>query len=648
MCGICGIYNFDRERLVDDGDITAMRETMIHRGPDDAGNFVQGHVALGHRRLSIVDLAGGHQPMTNEDGSIWVVFNGEIYNHADFRTELTAKGHVLRTSCDTEAIIHLYEEDGLDAFRRMIGMFAIGIYDTRRDRLILVRDRMGIKPLYYTVTRDGLVFASEIKAILAAPDVRADVNWPRVPDLLVYGSVYGEETLFAGIKELAPGHVLSVERGAITIQKFWELPDEPLDRGRREDEREHVRELLRRSVQRRLMSDVPLGAFLSGGVDSSLIVAMMSEITRRPVKTFSIGFVENGYNEFQYSRLVAERFRTDHEEITLDATQFFDALPRLVWHHDEPVSLPASVPLYFLSRATKGKATVILTGEGADEVFLGYEHYRWSLKHANIAGAFRRVCPHFARDVVAQAARRIFGVDRLLLHRLTMTPGQIAQSFNQVAQPSVVSALLAIPGATLALAHRLDVSAGYFSAAPGDQDFLRRTSYMDFKTFLITLLMKQDKMSMAASIESRVPFLDHELVEYGYRLRADRKLKGEVGKKIVKDLAADYLPRELIDRQKRGFPVPIVPWLEAPATRRRFEDILLDRTTLARDIVKRDVLESYLCRVPVVQRRARRGVSELVWNLVNLELWQREFIDISGSTSRARRPQPRVMRARSA
>jgi asparagine synthase (glutamine-hydrolysing) len=647
MCAICGIYNFDRERSVDEGDITAMRETMIHRGPDDAGNFVQGHVGLGHRRLSIVDLAGGHQPMTNEDGSIWVVFNGEIYNHADFRSELRAKGHVLRTSCDTEAIVHLYEEEGLDAFCRMIGMFAIGIYDTRHDRLILVRDRMGIKPLYYRVTRDALVFASEIKAILAAPGVRAEVNWPRVPDLLVYGSVYGEETLFADIKELAPGHVLCVERGAVTIRKFWDLPNEPLEPGRHEDEREHVRELLRRSVRRRLMSDVPLGAFLSGGVDSSLIVAMMSELTRQPVKTFSIGFAENGYNEFQYSRLVAERFRTDHEEITLDATRFFDALPRLIWHHDEPVALAASVPLYFLSRATKGKATVILTGEGADEVFLGYEQYRWSLKHANIAGAFQRLCPRFAHDVVAHGAQRLFGVDRLLLHRLTMTPGQIAQSFNQISQPSVVRDLLAIPDAGIALARRLDVSAGYFDAAPGDQDFLRRTSYMDFKTFLITLLMKQDKMSMAASIESRVPFLDHELVEYGYRLRTDRKLTGEVGKKIVKDIAADYLPRELIDRQKRGFPVPIVPWLEAPATRGRFEDILLDRKTLARDIIKGDVLESYRRRVPVVQRRARRGVSELVWNLVNLELWQREFID--GSASRPiGRPEPAVIHVRSA
>jgi asparagine synthase (glutamine-hydrolysing) len=627
MCGICGVYLFDGEREVAERDVTAMRDTMIHRGPDDAGNYVRGRVGLGHRRLSIVDLAGGHQPMSNEDGAVWVAFNGEIYNHRDLRPSLEAAGHVFRTGSDTEVIVHGYEEYGIDAFRRMNGMFGIAIYDTRRDRLVLARDPIGIKPLYYAVTREGLVFGSEIKALLAWPGLAAEVNWERVPDLLIYGSVYGEETPFRGIKELPAGHVLQVDGDRITIERFWDLPDGAGERRSEEEERAQVLELLRRAIRRQLMSDVPLGAFLSGGVDSSLIVALMAEMTDAPVKTFSIGFAEQGYNEFDYSRMVAERFRTDHEELVLDPSRFFDALPQLIWHHDEPIALAACIPLYFLSKATKDKATVILTGEGADELFLGYDKYAWSAKHARTAAAFQKLCPGFARETLVRGAQRVFGSDRLLLRRLAMTPGEIAASFNQVALPAVVTRLL---DDRIRAGYRngtSDFSARAFHAAPGDPDFLRQTSYMDFKTFLDTLLMKQDKMSMAASIESRVPFLDHELVEYGYRLGTDRKQRDGVGKSVLKRIAEDFLPRELIHRQKRGFPVPIVQWLAEPAIRSRIEDILLDPRSMARGIVKRSVLESYLREVPVEQRRAPRGATELIWNLLNLELWQRRFID---------------------
>ena len=625
MCGICGEYLFDRGRSVEARDITAMRDTMVHRGPDGAGNFVDGHVGLGHRRLSIVDLVGGHQPMSNEDGTVWITFNGEIYNHRELRPWLSARGHVFRTNSDTEAIVHLYEEEGDTGVTRLNGIFAFALYDARQDRLVLVRDRFGVKPLYYRLTREGVLFGSEIKAILAHPGTRTEVNWARVPDFLLYGSVYGEQTLFSGINELPPGHFMSVAAGRIETKRYWDFPAGQLEDDDEPAQRERVKFLLHQAVRRQLMSDVPLGAFLSGGVDSSLLVALMAEVTDAPVKTFSIGFAEQGYNEFRYSRTVAQRFRTDHTEITLDASEFFDALPRLVWHYDEPIALAASVPLYLLSRATKGKATVILTGEGADELFLGYGKYQWAQRHARRVATFQRCCPARLRPAVIGATQRVFGAGHLLLDRLLMTPGEVAASFNQLMPPRFADDLFT-PDGRPTRNMTTDISRRMFNAAPG-RDFLSQMTVMDFKTFLITLLMKQDKMSMAASIESRVPFLDHELVEYGFRLATDRKLRNGVGKRILKDVAAEYLPAELLSREKQGFPVPVTPWFETPATRRRFEEVLLDPRTLRRGLFKRAFVEEHLRRVARGERGHASNATYLIWHLLNFELWQRVFID---------------------
>ncbi|MBI4516773.1 MAG: asparagine synthase (glutamine-hydrolyzing) [Deltaproteobacteria bacterium] len=629
MCGICGIYYFDRSRPVIERDLTAMRDTMIHRGPDGAGNVVRGHVGLGHRRLSIVDLAGGHQPMANEDESIWITFNGEIYNHRELRPRLVAAGHTFRTRCDTEAIIHSYEQDGWHSVSSLLGMFAFAIYDQRANRLVLARDRIGIKPLYYRVTTEALIFASEIKAIIAHPSVTAEVNWPRVPDFLRYGTVYGEETLFADIRELPPGHVLVATRSGVEVQQYWDLPDAPVVSGNEVEQREQVKRLLRQSIQRRLMSDVPLGAFLSGGLDSSLLVAMMNELTGAPVKTFSIGFTEPGYDEFRYSRMVAQRYHTDHTEIVLDAEQFCEALPGLVWHYDEPIGLRASVPLYFLSRATKGNATVILTGEGADELFLGYDQYDWARRHAHLAAAFQRLCPSPLRESSVRLAQRALGREHLLFERLLMTPAALAASFNEWVPADVIADLLqSDPGSGNGHGRPpADACCDIFANAPAQRDFLSRTTYLHFKTFLVALLMKQDKMSMAASIESRVPYLDHELVEYAYRLPTNRKLSRGLGKKLLKEIAADYLPAELINRPKRGFPVPLIPWLERPATRKYFADVLLDGRTLGRGLLNRRAVEAHLHPLRTGDANAARSNSYLIWNLVNFELWQRTFVD---------------------
>jgi asparagine synthase (glutamine-hydrolysing) len=627
MCGICGVYFFDRARVVDERDVIAMRETMVHRGPDGSGSFVRGHVGLGHRRLSIVDLAGGGQPMTNEDGTIWISFNGEIYNHRELRPWLMARGHVFRTQADTEAILHLYEEEGEAGFTRLNGIFAFALYDQRQDRTLLVRDRFGVKPLYYRVSPEGVLFGSEIKAILAYPGVRAAVNWTRVPDFLRYASVYGDETLFSGINELQPGYLLRVDEAGARLQRYWDLPAGRLEKEDEREERAHVQHLLQQAVRRQLMSDVPLGAFLSGGVDSSLLVALMAQLQAEPVKTFSIGFAEEGYNEFAYSRAVARRFHTDHTEITLHASEFFDALPRLVWHYDEPIALAASVPLYFLSRETKGKATVILTGEGADELFLGYGKYLWARKHARLAAVFQRLCPPFARAPLLASAKRVVGPQHLLLDRLAMAPGDVAASFYHQAAPALLNDLCAGRAPSAHEGSDADLCRHLFDDAPPGRDFLSRMTYMDFKTFLTTLLMKQDKMSMAASIESRVPYLDHELVEYGYRLATARKLRGGVSKSILKEIAAEHLPAELVHRQKKGFPVPVTPWFQAPATRRRLEEVLLDPRTLRRGIFKQGVVEDHLSGVARGERGQGSDATYLIWNLVNFELWQRVFID---------------------
>lgn len=639
MCGICGVYYFDRTRAVDERDIVAMRETMLHRGPDGAGNFVRGGVGLGHRRLSIVDLAGGQQPMTNEDGTLWISFNGEIYNHRDLRPWLTSQGHVFHTQSDTEAILHLYEEEGEDGFERLNGIFAFALYDAREDRIVLVRDRFGVKPLYYRVSRDALVFASEIKAILAYPGVRPAVNWARAPDFLRYGSVYGDETLFSGINELQPGYLLKTAPGGVQLRRYWDLPAGPVDDGDEREQRAHVKHLLQQAVRRQLMSDVPLGAFLSGGVDSSLLVALMAGLTAEPVKTFSIGFAEEGYNEFRYSRTVANRFHTDHTEITLNSSQFFDALPRLVWHYDEPIALAASVPLYFLSRQTKGKATVILTGEGADELFLGYGKYLWARKHGQMAAAFQRLCPAFARPTIVGAAKLAFGARHLLLDRLAMEPGAVAASFYHQISPTLLNELCTDGSRLADRQDTADMCRRMFDHAPRQRDFLSKMTYMDFKTFLTTLLMKQDKMSMAASIESRVPFLDHELVEYAYRLATERKLRGGVSKSILKDVAAEFLPPELLHRKKQGFPVPMTPWVQGAVTRRRLQEVLLDPKTVQRGIFNQTLVEDHLRRVARGEHGQGSDATYVLWNLVNFELWQRVFIDApeSGALRTARR-----------
>ncbi len=516
MCGICGRFNFDG-RPVTSEEITAMRDVMVHRGPDGQGLFLDGAVGLGHRRLSIIDLEGGHQPLANEDGSVTIVFNGEIYNFGDLRPELEAGGHVLATRSDTEVIVHLYEDMGGSCVDRLRGMFTFAIWNSRKRELLLARDRLGVKPLYYMNTGGSLVFASEIKSLLQAKGVAAEPDPQGLRRYLAYRHPYGDGTLFKGIRQLPPGHVLVANASGISVRRYWDAPNQaegPVPA----DIDERFLALLDEAVRLRMISDVPLGAFLSGGLDSSVVTALMTRHTDR-VRTFSIGFVPGEENELSWAKLVANGCGADHHEFVLGSEDFFSLMQRLVWHHDEPMIFPASIPLYLLSRESKRVATVMLAGEGADEILAGYGNnvraYWLSRLSSMMPPPLRRLAaqlqlPGRAGSVAArlakdddgliQGAYRLGGHDRITRAcRLPLPPAEDDD-------------------------RRLLDEVG-LGAREGS--FLDRLLYFQLKTYLVALLMKQDKMSMAASIETRVPYLDHHLVGLAFSLPITSKSRDE-------------------------------------------------------------------------------------------------------------------------
>src|SRR5690242_9800912 len=393
MCGINGIaFSSRSRRRVDAAALKAMRDVIRHRGPDDEGIYIDENVGLGHRRLSIVDVASGHQPMTNEDGSLYIIYNGEVYNHADYRDELESRGHVYRTHCDTETILHLYEDHGDHCVDYLRGMFAFAIWDANKRELFIARDRLGVKPLYYVHTDDGsLYFGSEIKTLFEAGAIQPEINFRALPDYLANHATSGEETLYHGIKRLLPGHSLLWRDGKVEIKKYWDVSFSKAEDKRRSD-RDYIAEwaeMFRTSVRLRLMADVPLGMFLSGGIDSSAIAAVMSTMVDEPIKTFSVAFAEREANELAYARLVADAYKTNHHEVVVSPEDFFGALPRLVWHEDEPLAHPSSVALYFVSLLASQHVKVVLTGEGSDELLAGYGRYRKTILNLSMGKLYR-------------------------------------------------------------------------------------------------------------------------------------------------------------------------------------------------------------------------------------------------------------------
>ncbi len=560
MCGICGILYCGEERRVQRDTLAQMNAHIVHRGPDDDGFFVEGNVGLAMRRLSIIDIRTGQQPISNEDKSLWIVYNGEIYNHRELRSKLEARGHRYRTKSDTETIVHLYEEYGRDCVQHLRGMFAFAIWDRRLRRLFIARDRLGIKPLYYFYDDKKFIFGSEIKAILAYPGIKPEFNQSTLAEYLAFGYIAGQETMFTGICKLPPGNTLEIDdAGKIKVESYWDLSIPAGNDGRpRAHYIKTYRELLEECVASHLMSDVPLGVFLSGGLDSSAVAALTSKIRGEQIETFSVGYDEE---------------------------------------------------------------------EGSDETLAGYTRYAWTLQNSRIDRVYRSIVPSALRELLRQgiaAGPLGSSLHRKLEHTFLVRDGASWPSFyfdnfySAFSSAEAAELLTASAHATAGDAYRGSMQ--HWEHSRGD--LLHRLLYTDIKTYLVELLMKQDQMSMAASIESRVPFLDHVLVEFAATIPAEFSTRGLAGKHILKAAVQDLLPKSIVYRQKMGFPTPWAYWLLGPQLD-ELETMLLEPRTTARGLFRREVIQ----RLFAQHRARRRDHGNRIWRLLNLETWMRVFLD---------------------
>jgi asparagine synthase (glutamine-hydrolysing) len=632
MCGITGIMHFRDGATVEPETLRRMCAAMVHRGPDDEGIYTDGSVGIGMRRLSIVDLSTGHQPLSNEDGTVWIVFNGEIYNHAALREKLQTLGHQYRTHSDTETIVHLYEEYGTDCVEHLRGMFAFAIWDARRQRLFIARDRLGIKPLYYKLTSEQIAFGSEIKVVLASQGNGAQFDRTVLPEYLAFGYLSGEQTFYREIRKLMPGHWMEVDAsGQVRIERYWDLPVSRNEVSQPESYYiQTFREMLEQAVGSHLMSDVPLGVFLSGGVDSSAVAALMTKIRRAPVETFSVGYSEDEYSELPYARIVAQHLNSIHHEVLVSQKDFFDTLPQLIRHEDEPIVWPSSVPLYFVARLAHERVKVVLTGEGADETLAGYTRYSFTLKNAAWDRIYRNVVPGAVREgirgSIADSSWIGAIVRRKLSHTFLARNGNSWASFYFDNFFSAFSERDQSGLLTEDLRNQCAAGAAYQNVLQyweqSSGEMLHRLLYTDIKTYLVELLMKQDNMSMAASIESRVPFLDHPLVEFATNIPQNLQLGGFAGKRILKKAVEDLLPHSILYRPKLGFPTPWSRWLAGP----RFDSIrklLLEPRSMERGLFERSAMEQLFEE----HRSKHRDHSDRIWRLLNLELWHRMCLE---------------------
>ena len=632
MCGICGVYTFSGHSELAEDLLTQMVETMVHRGPDDRGIYLSPdrRLGLGFRRLSIIDLAGGHQPMSNEDNTIWIVFNGEIYNHGDLRRELEGKGHIYKTRSDTETILHGYEEWGEEVVHRLRGMFAFAIWDEHQKRLFLARDRIGIKPLYYTWQRGNFVFGSEIKAILAMPGVERDVEPEALFHYLTLSATPAPLTMFRGIKKLAPGHTLTVGfDGKSRSCQYWDpiFADNILGKMSEVDIVERLRELLRESIRLRMMSDVPFGVFLSGGVDSSLNVALMSELMDRPVDTFSVAIRgDNFSDERSQAKRVAQHFGTNHHEITITSEDFIDFLPLMVWHQDEPLADPVCVPLYFVSKLAREKGiSVIQIGEGSDELFAGYTNYALMNNfHRYFYGPFAAL-PFWVKRPIASLSsyllpsRRAEYVQRAADGKELFWGG--ANVFSDKAKHMY---LLDGEVKQRTSTHDRVVRQHYtnFDAVRPHASFLDRMIYLELKQRLAELLlMRVDKMTMANSVEARVPYLDHELVRFALAIPSFLKICNGTTKYILKCAARGFIPDDVIDRPKMGFCGSASNMVSGPLLNYA-ERAILGSEWLGSIL---DLKQIYPC---LLEHRSGKGDQGMqIWNLLNLVEWHKCWIE---------------------
>ncbi len=625
MCGICGMYHVHSQQPVDPDYLQAMMDVMAHRGPDDEGHYYEGNLGLGFRRLSIIDLSGGKQPMFNEDGTVVVVFNGEIYNYQEVRTALVARGHILHTNSDTEVIAHLYEDFGDDCVTHLRGMFALAVWDSRRRHLLVARDRLGIKPLYYTRAGGDLVFGSEIKVLLQHPAVSARLSLPALGHFLSLKYVPAPHTMFEDIVALPPGYLLTSNDQGVQVRAYWDVVFTHQHEQRLSEEEyiEQLDALLRECVRMHLMSDVPFGAFLSGGVDSSTIVALMSEFLNEPVKTFSVGFEGKGESESElpFARMVAERYATEHYDVMVTAQDYINLSEKMLWHLDQPIADQATLATYVVSRLASQHVKMVLTGEGGDELFAGYGRY-----------AGERVSPLFqylpmgVRGGILGASRRLPGLRRpkLVLYALCHTD-EVTRIFNwfPLFNSDMKAALLSDTMRQATAGHATREVFAEQLARTNATHVLNRMLYVDTKLWLPDdLLARGDKLGMATSLEARVPFLDHKMVEFAAALPPDLKLKRLTRKYLLKQVSRRFLPDTIIDRKKKGFPVPIALWFR--------EDIrAFVHDTLAPETIRRRGLfdPDFVARLLHEHDTSLADHSVMLWGLINVELWHRLFLD---------------------
>jgi asparagine synthase (glutamine-hydrolysing) len=624
MCGIAGLVQTHPNGAVDEATVHRMCDAIVHRGPDDEGIFVKAGVGLGMRRLSIIDLAGGHQPVFNEDKNIWVVFNGEIYNFPELRGELQKRGHRFYTHTDTEVIVHLYEERGADCVNELRGMFAFALYDERYGKLVLARDRLGKKPLHYALAGDRLLFGSEIKSILAVAPELASVNNEALLQYMYFGYIADPITSFRPIQKLPPGHLLEFQAGSLHVRQYWDLPQYGTDQPRSEEEcLEEIEWRLAEAVRIRLISDVPLGALLSGGTDSSTVVALMARASSKPVKTFSIGFSHDDFNEGQYARMVAKHFGTDHHELMLepDVLETVETLTTLL---EEPFGDSSMLPTYYVSCMARKHVTVALSGDGGDEIFAGYDRYGIHLRRQ----VFERIPPSVRRLYRDKVYPRLphnmrgrkFSYNVSLPWRERYVDGI---SFLPAFERDIPLLSDEFRDVLRTAGNPQDVMYGYFGRAPA-KDSISQMLYVDTKTYMVAdILTKVDRMSMATSLEVRVPILDHLFVEWATRLPAEWKLRDGQQKYILRKLAERVgVPRAALYRPKQGFALPLVHWI-----RNELKDLILSVLLEPRTLQRGYFNPEGVRRLLDEHFRERRDHSDQIWRLLIFELWHRNFLE---------------------
>jgi asparagine synthase (glutamine-hydrolysing) len=621
MCGIAGFItkndNATTERKM---LLEKMCRAIVHRGPDGQGTLVDGRAALGMRRLAIIDLKGGQQPIFNCDRTAAIVFNGEIYNFQDLKKDLETRGHRFQTDSDTETIIHAYEEFGEKCVQHLRGMFAFAIYDFRRKKLFLARDRAGKKPLFYSLAPDGtFVFASEIKALLETGKIERKINLAALDAYLTFGYVPEELCIFENIRKLPPAHTLTFVNDEIKLEKYWDFPLAEVEKIA--DEREIVEELnrlLAEAVKIRLVSEVPLGAFLSGGVDSSAVVGLMSQFSEKPVKTFSIGFAEDSYDELKFARVAARHFQTEHHEFTVTPAMVGE-VENLVWHFDEPFADMSALAMYFVAKMARGFVTVALSGDGGDELFAGYTRYARHFQTKSLPGALRKKVLQPVAAALPPGARGKNYLHNLALAGLERYVDSVSH-FNARARRALYAPDFA---ANLNGAFRAGENVFHQIGAKLSENSLEQLLYLDSKTYLpADILTKVDRMTMAASLEARAPLLDHKLIEFAAKIPADLKMKNFKTKYVFKRAVGKFVPREILHRPKQGFGVPVDVWINQKLSG-EIETVLSDAQTRGRGFFE----PKYIADLLKEHRAARRDHAWRLWALFVLELWLRRYVD---------------------